>query len=84
MDFENCRLELESRPTLRQWRESRQEIKDLTNRLMESDRQHRDNKDISMLRKYSSVGAAAAHDRDNYRLALHTIDALPKEYTKEV
>jgi hypothetical protein len=84
MDLENSRLELESRPTLRQWREAKQEIKDLTQRLLDSDRLMRDHKDVGMLRKYSSVGAAAAQDRDNYRLALHTIDALPKEYTKEV
>jgi len=94
-DASNLRLELESRPTMRDWRAAQRRTGMLETRLEEAERALQGSSDARALRNYLRQRDAASgaklptaelvrRDKENHRLALHRLDALPRETAVEV
>lgn len=82
-DIENLRLELDSRPTLKMWSQSKAKVAGLEAQLRDATHRAREAVDIQDLRKHMSTKALLQIDKDNHRLHLYQIDALPQEVMKE-
>ncbi|DAZ94691.1 TPA: hypothetical protein N0F65_000006 [Lagenidium giganteum] len=80
----NLALEVESRPSIRDYRLSQRRIHLLERQLSEHKLALEEAKDINELRRYMGTKELIDRDRTNHRLQLNRLNSLPRETTLEV
>lgn len=83
-EIENLRLQLDSRPTVRQWTQAQRERESLEERLHDLILLRGESSEIAMWRKHLSTSDRIKVDRRNHELGLWLLDSLPKTTMKEV
>jgi hypothetical protein len=83
-EIENLRLQLDSRPTVRQWTQAQRERESLEERLHDLILLRGESSEIAMWRKHLSTSERIKVDRRNHELGLWLLDSLPKTTMKEV
>ena len=82
-EIENLRLELEARPTIRQFNLAQKEIKSLEEKLHDAIVLRNETNEIQSWKKHLSTRDRIKADRRNFELGLWLIDSLPKTIMKE-
>ncbi|CAM9146579.1 unnamed protein product [Ectocarpus fasciculatus] len=80
----NARLELSSRPSLRNWRASQRRIQDLETKLGQATSQAKEAMDVAELRRWVDTRELMRRDRGNHRLKLDRLEELPTAVLKQV
>lgn len=80
----NLEMEVESRPSLKTWRETQFRIEELQQKLAKAQGEAREANDIRRLRKMTDTRALMLADKDNTRLGLGAIDYIPTDALKEL
>lgn len=83
-EVENLRLELEARPSARQWADKQRELQDAENKLHDLVMMRGEAAELAAWRKHLSTSDRIKVDKRNHELGLWLIDSLPKAVTKEV
>lgn len=83
-EIENFRLELEARPSARQWADKQRELQDAENKLHDMVMMRGEAAELAAWRKHLSTSDRIKVDRRNHELGLWLLDSLPKAVTKEV
>jgi len=83
-EIESLRLQLDSRPTVRQWTQAQRERESLEERLHDLILLRGESSEIAMWRKHLSTSERIKVDRRNHELGLWLLDSLPKTTMKEV
>lgn len=82
-EIENLRLELDARPSSKQWAQKQREIKELEDKLHDAFMMRNETAEIESWRKHLSTRERIKADRRNFELGLWMIDSLPKAVMKE-
>ena len=83
-ELENVRIELESRPSARQWADKQRELADAENKLHDLVMMRGEAAELAAWRKHLSTSDRIKVDKRNHELGLWLLDSLPKAVTKEV
>lgn len=83
-ELENLRIELESRPSARQWADKQRELADAENKLHDLVMMRGEAAELAAWRKHLSTSDRIKVDKRNHELGLWMLDSLPKAVTKEV
>ena len=83
-ELENLRLELEGRPSARQWADKQRELQDAENKLHDLVMMRGEAAELAAWRKHLSTTDRIKVDKRNHELGLWLLDSLPKAVTKEV
>jgi hypothetical protein len=83
-DNENLKLELGSRPSVRDWTTAQRRMSSLERQIEAKEQEVQESRDARELRKYTSTASQIKKDRDNHRLKLHKIHSLPRETSREL
>ena len=83
-EVENLRIELESRPSARQWADKQRELVDAENKLHDLVMMRGEAAELAAWRKHLSTSDRIKVDKRNHELGLWLLDSLPKAVTKEV
>ena len=67
---------------MKMWKASQKRIEELERQLQKAVEDAREASDIRELRKYMGVGELVRRDKQNFRLKLDRLDALPREVMK--
>jgi hypothetical protein len=81
---ENLRLELEVRPTPKQWAAKEAEVAEAENKLHDLVMMRGEAAELEAWRKHMSLTDRIKIDKRNHELGLWAMDSLPKTVTKEV
>ena len=82
-EMENLRLELDARPTCKQWAQNLRELKELEEKLHDTIMLRNESAEIESWRKHLNTRDRIKADRRNFELGLWLIDSLPKAVMKE-
>ena len=82
-EVENLRLELDARPSSKQWAQKQREMKELEEKLHDAVLMRNETAEIESWRKHLSTRERIKADRRNFELGLWLIDSLPKAVMKE-
>lgn len=80
----NLRLELESRPTVKQYNELQRSVKELEEKLHDVIMMRKEAVELNAWRKHLSTSERIKIDKRNHELGLWLIDSLPKAVIKDV
>jgi hypothetical protein len=83
-EIENLRLELETRPSARQWADKTRELQDAENKLHDLVVMRGEAAELAAWRKHLSTSDRIKVDKRNHELGLWLLDSLPKAVAKEV
>jgi len=83
-EIENLRLELETRPSARQWADKQRELQDAENKLHDLVVMRGEAAELAAWRKHLSTSDRIKVDKRNHELGLWLLDSLPKAVAKEV
>ena len=83
-EIENLRLELNNRPTMRQWNLKITELQDLEDKLHDLVMMRGEAAEIAAWRQHLSTKDRIQVDKRNYELGLWLLDSLPKAVAKEI
>ena len=83
-EIENLRLELEARPSMRQWSEKQRELQEAEEKLHDLTLMRGEAAELAAWRKHLSTRDRIKVDKKNHELGLWLLDSLPKVVTKEV
>jgi len=83
-EIENLRLEMETRPSPRQWATKQKEMKDIEDKLHDLVMMRGEAAELAAWKKHMSVSDRIKVDKRNHELGLWVLDSLPKAVTKEV
>ncbi len=83
-ESDNLRLEMEARPSVKQWTQTQRELRDLEDKLGDLTVMRGDSAEIAMWRKHLSTADRIKIDKRNHELGLWLLDSLPKTVMKEV
>jgi hypothetical protein len=81
--IENHRLELDARPTMKQWTTAQREIHDLERKVHDLIMMRGEAAEIDSWRKHVSTSERIRIDKRNHELGLWLLDSLPKQVMKE-
>ena len=81
---ENLRLELETRPSPKQWADKEKEVREVEEKLHDLVMMRGEAAELEAWRKHMSVSDRIKIDKRNHELGLWVLDSLPKAVTKEV
>lgn len=81
--IENHRLELDVRPTMKQWTTAQREIHDLERKVHDLIMMRGEAAEIDSWRKHLSTSERIRIDKRNHELGLWMMDSLPKQVMKE-
>ena len=82
-EIDNLRLELDARPSAKQWAQKQREIKELEDKLHDAVMMRNETAEIESWKKHLSTRERIKADRRNFELGLWLIDSLPKAVMKE-
>ena len=82
-EIENLRLELDARPSSKQWAQKQREMKELEDKLHDAVMMRNETAEIESWKKHLSTRERIKADRRNFELGLWLIDSLPKAVMKE-
>ena len=80
----NILLELNSRPTVKQYKHAQRRIDELERKLYAAVEAAREAGDVRELRRQAGTKELISADKANHRLRLERLDAVPREVTKEI
>lgn len=80
----NLLLELQSRPTVKQYRSSERRIDELERKLYSAVEAARESADVREMKRSMGTKALIEEDKKNHRLSLERLDAVPREIAKEI
>lgn len=83
-EIENLRLQLDTRPTMKQWTQAQREHEFLEEKLHDLILLRGESAEIAMWRKHLSTQDRIKVDKRNHELGLWLLDSLPKTTMKEV
>ena len=83
-ELENVRLEMDTRPTIKQWKEKQKEVTDLENKMHDFVMKRGETAELEAWKKHMSVTDKIRVDKKNHELGLWVLDSLPTAVTKEV
>lgn len=81
---ENLRLELGSRPTVKQWKDKINEINELETQLRDIIVMRKESNEIQSWKKHLNTHERIQIDKKNYELKLWLLESLPKTVMKDV
>lgn len=82
-EIENLRLQLDARPSIRQWTTAQREIHDLERKVHDLVMLRGEAAEIEAWRKHLSTSERIRIDKRNHELGLWLLDSLPKNVMKE-
>ena len=80
----NLLLELQSRPTVKQYKASERRIDELERKLYSAVTAAQESADVRELKRHMGTKALIEQDKTNHRLRLERLDAIPREISKEI
>lgn len=82
-EIENLRLELEARPSIRQWNAAQREIHEMETKIHELVLLRGEAAEVAAWRKHLSTAERIKIDKRNHELGLWLLESLPKTVMKE-
>ena len=81
--MDNLRIELTSRPSVKQWHQQQLETREAEEKLHDLIVMRRESAELHGQRKHMSSKEKMCVDKKNYEMGLWILDSLPSEVTKE-
>ena len=80
----NLLLELQSRPTVKQYKSAERRIDELERKLYAAVEAAQESSDVKELKRHMNTKTLIEQDKANHRLRLERLDAIPREISKEI
>ncbi|GMH88418.1 hypothetical protein TL16_g11150 [Triparma laevis f. inornata] len=80
----NLLLELQSRPTVKQYKSAERRIDELERKLYAAVEAAQESNDVKELKRHMNTKTLIEQDKANHRLRLERLDAIPREISKEI
>lgn len=81
-EIENLRLELSSRPTIKQWSEKERALREAENKLRDIIVMRKESAELEAARKHVGAKERIQIDKHNYQMGLMLLDSLPQAVAK--